>query len=77
MRREPYTAIGIKRIPCSRCGSKPSHASWNICADKVGGKVQYRALCVECDIGMNRLAMAFVFGDTRDADVERYAESLR
>lgn len=76
-RTTPYTAIGIKRVPCVRCGNK-SHAQWNVCADKVGGKTtQYRGLCVECDIGMNELAMRFVFGDTREDDITTYAASLK
>lgn len=76
MRRAPYTAIGIRRIPCARCGS-PSHAQWNVCADNVNGRPLYRGLCKECDIGLNELAMRFVFGNERDADVEAYAERVR
>jgi len=75
-RFEPYTAIGIKRVPCVRCG-KPSHASWNICADNVGKRQQYRGLCVGCDIGLNKAAMRFVFGKTRDADLAAYSKLLR
>lgn len=75
-RFEPYTATGIKRVPCARCG-KPGHASWNICADKVGERTQFRALCVGCDIGMNEVAMRYVFGKAREADLERYAAKLK
>lgn len=77
MRREPYTFVGIKRIACARCGQKPSLASWNICADNVGDKPQYRALCAECDIGLNEVAMRYVFGKTREADLRTYAEAAR
>lgn len=76
MRREPYTAIGIKRVPCVMCG-QPSNASWNICADAVNGKTQYRGLCKEHDIGMNEVAMRYVFGDTREADLAAYAAKVR
>lgn len=75
-RFEPYTSAGIKRVPCVRCGS-PSYASWNICADKIASRPQYRALCVECDIGMNEVAMRYVFGDTREDDLNTYADNLR
>ncbi|PWJ88362.1 hypothetical protein C8D77_11184 [Mesorhizobium loti] len=76
MRTQPYSAIGIRRVPCARCGARPSHASWNICADKIGGRKQFRALCKECDIGMNEIAMRFVFGATREGDLSAYAEKL-
>lgn len=60
MRRKPYTAIGIRRVPCARCGEK-SHAQWNICAD---GN-QPRGLCRQCDIELNSLVVNFVFGGKR------------
>lgn len=76
VRTEPYTAIGIKRVPCAKCGN-PSHASWNVCADNVRGKPQYRGLCIDCDIGLNALAMRYVFGTSRESDIEAYANQLR
>lgn len=72
----PYTARGIKRVPCARCG-KPSHAWWNVCADKIGSRTQYRGLCLECDIGLNEVAMRYVFGSEREADITAYAQSVR
>jgi hypothetical protein len=69
MRKKPYTARGIKRVPCSRHGcGKPGYASWNICSD--GG--QMRVFCAECDVGMNELAMRYAFGDTREDDLAAY-----
>ena len=73
-RFEPYTAAGIKRVPCARCGA-PGHANWNICADKVGGRTRFRAICRECDIGLNEVAMRFMFGDAREADLSAYRTS--
>jgi hypothetical protein len=70
-RHEPYTAIGIKRVPCAMCGG-PSYASWNICADNIGGKPVYRGLCAEHDVGMNEVAMRYVFGTSREADLDAY-----
>lgn len=75
-RLKPYSAIGVKRIPCARCGGK-SHAQWNICADKIGTRTQYRGLCLECDIGMNELAMRFVFGASREDDLAAYISQAR
>lgn len=71
-RRKPYTAIGIKRVPCARCG-KPSYAQWNICAD---GNVP-RGLCRSCDVGVNRIVMRYVFGNERAEDINVYAERVR
>ena len=77
-RFEPYTVAGIARVECSRLGcDRPAHANWNICADKVGNRTRYRPICVECDIDLNRLAMRFMFGDTREDDLDRYAEKAR
>lgn len=61
MRVKPYTARGIKRIPCFRCG-RPSAHEWSICADNN----RRRTVCVECDIGLNRAALEYM----RDPDVE-------
>ena len=55
MRTQPYTATGIKRVPCIRCGEK-SHAQWNICAL---GKT-YHGLCQRCDIDLNALVLDFI-----------------
>lgn len=53
-RRAPYTAIGIRRIPCARCG-KPSTQQWNACA--IGNR--YLGVCTECDIELNALVLRF------------------
>lgn len=62
MRKKPYTAIGIKRIPCFRCKA-PSVHQWQICAD---GN-QYRGLCLDCDIELNRTVLNFM-GDPKVLD---------
>jgi hypothetical protein len=48
-RRTKYTSIGITRVPCVRCGAPAVH-QWSICSD---GNT-YRALCLDCDIELNR-----------------------
>lgn len=70
-RFSPYTTAGIKRVPCARCGA-PSHANWNICADKVGNRTRFRAICRECDVALNEVAMRFMFGETRETDLAAY-----
>lgn len=54
-RRTPYTEIGIARVPCVRCGRKPSHHQFQLCADAR----LYRPLCIECDIELNRIVLQF------------------
>jgi hypothetical protein len=61
VRRKPYTEIGIRRVPCARCG-KPSRFQWNICSD--GNR--WRGVCTCCDVALNRLALRFI----RDPDIE-------
>lgn len=72
MRREPYTVRGLRRIACARCGQKPSYANWNICADD--GRV--RGICAQCDIGLNEVAMRFVFGSGREDDLAAYRQRV-
>lgn len=67
MRLKPYTSIGIKRRPCERCGG-PGGTQWQVCAD---GRV-FRVLCWPCDVELNELVMRWVWGDTREADLECY-----
>ncbi len=55
MRLKPYTEAGIKRLKCFRCG-EPAQTQWQICADHN----QYRPVCIECDIDLNRLVLRFM-----------------
>lgn len=71
-RRRPYTAIGIRRRPCDRCGAKPGYAGWNICADGGG----HRVLCAACDVALNEMVMRWVWGDAREADLSAYREKV-
>lgn len=54
-RIKPYTAIGITRVPCARCGN-PAHAAWQICADNN----LHRPLCQKCDIALNEMVLRWV-----------------
>jgi len=70
MRKQPYTTIGIKRVPCKRCG-KSSRFQWNICS--LG--TAYHAICLECDIALNALVLEFFDIPDRQVIIERYRQS--
>lgn len=69
-RRRPYSEIGIRRIPCARCG-QPSAFQWNICAD--GNR--YRGLCAPCDVALNALVLSFIRDPEARAKIARYARA--
>lgn len=54
-RRRPYTKVGIRRVPCSRCG-EPSVFQWQVCADSR----QFRGVCQVCDVLLNDTVMRFM-----------------
>lgn len=70
MRRQPYTAIGIRRVPCLRCG-KPSAHQWNICS--LPG---YHGICADCDVALNRLVLGFMGAPEADVLGDQYAERM-
>jgi hypothetical protein len=55
VRRKPYTARGIKRVPCARC-RKPSYATWQVCA--LGRR--FLGLCKEHDVELNAMVLKWV-----------------
>lgn len=67
MRRRPYTARGIRRVPCFRCG-QPSHAEWRICAD--GNRP--RGICLACDADLNAVVLAWAGDPEADAKMTAY-----
>ena len=72
MRKKPYTIIGIKHVPCSRCGA-PSHATWQVCADVN----QYRGVCLDCDIKINRMVMNFMLIPKRTEKINKYIKERK
>lgn len=70
-RKQPYTQIGISRIPCIKCG-KPSRTQFQICADDR----LYRPFCTEHDIELNEMVLRWVWGDAREDDLKRYREKM-
>lgn len=63
MRRKPYTEIGIRRVPCMRCGS-PSSRQWQICS--LGN--QWVGVCSKCDIALNRMVLRFMGVSPKEVD---------
>lgn len=71
MRKKPYTARGIRRVPCLRCG-RPSVTQWSICAD---GN-QQRGTCMDCDLELNRLVLEWAGFPDVEERMARYRETL-
>lgn len=68
-RRKPYTALGIARVPCARCG-KPSSQQWQVCAN--GNR--WLGICWPCDVALNRLALEFMRVPNAETLMAAYAE---
>lgn len=71
MRRKPYTAAGIRRRPCFRCG-EPGYAQWQVCADQ---RI-YRVMCAECDIALNALVLRWAGDPDASAKMLKYARKV-
>jgi len=65
-RKKPYTAIGIKRVKCV-CG-KPALHQWNCCAINN----RWVAICLDCDIAMNEMVLAFFRVPNRQSLITEY-----
>lgn len=73
MRPREYTARGIRRCKCARCGEQASQ-SWTACAIDNW----HMPLCTRCDVGLNRVALEYVIGKRRAKPLlSRYAEKMR
>lgn len=55
-RRGDYTAVGIRRVACTRCGHPHSHASFTICAN---GRRRV-PLCKACDRDLNEVVLRWL-----------------
>jgi transcription elongation factor Elf1 len=69
VRMKPYTAIGIKRKKCVRCGHQAS-SQWQICA--IGR--QYVPICTACDIALNAQVLDFMDWPNIVAVMKKYRE---
>ena len=54
-RKRPYSEIGTARLPCFRCGARPSRFQWQSCVD---GNL-YHPVCEKCDLELNWLVLQF------------------
>lgn len=70
-RRKPYSAIGVRRLACIRCGGW-GRFQWNVCADG-----SYRPLCLDCDIDLNRLVLVWMGHPNAAAVANAYAAKKR
>lgn len=66
-RTQPYSTEGIKRVLCVRCGD-PAHHQWQVCAD---GN-HYRAICLDCDIALNRIVLEWANDPDAKAKCDAY-----
>jgi len=71
VRKKPYTAKGIKRVPCFRC-KKPSRYQWQVCADDG----QFRGLCELCDIDLNKMVLRFMNDPEWERKMAKYRERV-
>jgi hypothetical protein len=71
-RRKPYTEIGIRRIPCARCG-KPSTQQWQVCAN--GNR--YLGVCTMCDVTLNAFILEFMRLPNRSRLIMDYLFNIR
>jgi hypothetical protein len=71
-RTEPYTARGIRRLKCSKCG-RPAFSQWYICA--LGS---YKPICVTCDLDLNLSALIWTGYPSNEVLelMEKYRESI-
>lgn len=70
-RRTPYTERGITRVPCARCG-QPSRYQWSACADDN----KWSPLCPACDVGLNEVAMKYVYGAKAEPKLKQYRKRV-
>lgn len=70
-RRKPYTAIGISRKACARCGSRAMY-QWSICAN--GNR--FVPICDGCDIALNAAVLAFMGFDNADELMAAYRRTV-
>lgn len=54
-RRKPYTAIGIRRVRCLRCGGW-AHATWSPCVLFN----RHEPICKACDVNLNRIVIEWL-----------------
>lgn len=72
-RAKPYTAAGIRRLPCvvPGCQAK-AFSTWQACADDQ----VHRPICKAHDVELNRLALESMGDPDAAAKIARYEAKL-
>jgi hypothetical protein len=71
VRRKPYTARGIRRKTCIRCG-KPGFATWQVCSLNRA----FVVLCKKCDVGLQAIVLRWARIPEWRSIVRRYAATI-
>jgi len=71
-RKKPYTDIGVRRLPCYRCG-KPATFQWTVCADKN----LFRPLCLSCDVALNIMVLQWMGDPQAKEKVKLYLATIK
>lgn len=71
-RRKPYTAEGIKRVPCFRHPKRKALHQWNCCAN--GNR--WIPICLECDVALNAAALRWFGVKNRAALMAAYKNKV-
>lgn len=71
-RKKPYSAIGIKRLKCFRCGEQAKQ-QWQVCADDN----TYRPICDDCDIALNELVLRFMGDKDAGKKMAAYRQKMK
>lgn len=70
-RTKPYMQLGLRQVPCARCG-KPSSYQWQACSNDR----RYMGFCTDCDVLINALVLAFCGFKNREELMEWYCKSI-
>jgi hypothetical protein len=70
-RREPYSARGISRAKCFKCGEPAAH-QWQICSN--GNR--WLPICRDCDLELNGLVLEFMGFPRIEEMMERYKKKM-
>lgn len=65
MRKTPYTARGIARVKCVKCGCQAKH-QWRLCSTDA-----WSAVCQKCDFEINAMVAEWAFGKKKAAPLLR------
>ena len=71
MRSKPYTTTGLARVKCVHCGEL-ARSQWRLRPCAIG-RAGWYALCVGCDMDLNRQIMEFLRLPDVEARMAAYA----